>query len=233
MEKSVPASPQGKFVRGGVQGESDMLSVPPVRTTSASPSLISCAALMIVWKPLPHNLSVVSGYLQSARRPERLVQRSSDIVSLLTDLPVDGQGRNVDRQSRQVPDMPSQVGSRRIRIQHLTVSRERDSRARGIFTRETRSATMFGGVAKTERARTHPKMTESTLTPSGSSANAALAACPPSCPRRNGASRRVGVSQPSPVRQRRAGARARTCEAVRLLRLPPKAPNAVRFAEAM
>lgn len=49
--------PQGDLVCGGLQGERDMLSVPPVRTTFASPSLISCAALMIDWKPLPHNLS--------------------------------------------------------------------------------------------------------------------------------------------------------------------------------
>lgn len=109
----------------------------------------------------------------------------ADAVSLLTDLPVDGQGRNVDRQSRQVTDMPSQVGSRRIRVQHLTVSRQRDSRARGFSRGKSQSQRPFRRVAKTGQ-HAHPKMTESTLTPSGSSASAALAACPPSCPRRMG-----------------------------------------------
>lgn len=33
-----------------------MDSAPPVSTTLASPSLISWAALMMVWKPLPQSL---------------------------------------------------------------------------------------------------------------------------------------------------------------------------------
>lgn len=42
--------------RVDVQGESDICSAPPVKTTSASPSLISWAALIMVWKPLPQSL---------------------------------------------------------------------------------------------------------------------------------------------------------------------------------
>ena len=216
----MPAGPHGKFVRGGVQGESDMLSVPPVRTTSASPSLISCAALMIVWKPLPHNLS------------ESWRDGADALASLLTDSPVDGQGRNIDRQSRQVTDMPSQVSSRRIRIQHLTVSRERDSRARG-FSRGKQVSVRFRRCGK-DRARTHaPKDDRVDFDAFREFCQCSLGRVPSELSEANGASRRVGVSQRSPIRQRRAGARARTCEAVRLLRLPPKAPNAVRFAEAM
>ena len=228
----MPAGPHGKFVRGGVQGESDMLSVPPVRTTSASPSLISCAALMIIWKPLPHNLSVTNRRLQSARRPESLRDGADALASLLTDSPVDGQGRNIDRQSRQVTDMPSQVSSRRIRIQHLTVSRERDSRARG-FSRGKQVSVRFRRCGK-DRARTHaPKDDRVDFDAFREFCQCSLGRVPSELSEANGASRRVGVSQRSPIRQRRAGARARTCEAVRLLRLPPKAPNAVRFAEAM
>lgn len=42
--------------KADAQGDNDMLSVPPVRTTCDSPSLISCAALKIDWKPLPQSL---------------------------------------------------------------------------------------------------------------------------------------------------------------------------------
>jgi hypothetical protein len=45
-----------------------MFSVPPVKTTSASPSLISCAALMIVWKPEPQSLSTAGRRIVRVRR---------------------------------------------------------------------------------------------------------------------------------------------------------------------
>lgn len=72
-------------------------------------------------------------------------------------------------------------------------------------------------------------MTESTLTPSGSSASAALAAWPPSCASGEPVGQVAGQRAHAAVRSQEG----RTWDAVRLLRLPPKAPKAVRFAAAM
>lgn len=63
-----------------LQGASDMDSAPPVRTTLASPSLISCAALMMVWKPLPqslgsHNESSAATH-RALKRTYRLMERA-------------------------------------------------------------------------------------------------------------------------------------------------------------
>lgn len=53
-----------------------MFSVPPVRTTSASPSLISCAALMIVWKPDPQSLD------PSSAQPRLRSLRWTDLLTV-------------------------------------------------------------------------------------------------------------------------------------------------------
>jgi hypothetical protein len=126
--------------------------------------------LKIDWKPLPQSLTSRTNISPAHCCKPSIPSRKPGSRS--RDEPVDRQRRDVDRQTRQVPDMPRQVRRRRVRVQDLaaiTVNAVVNSCSSGIRT-----------------TRTHPKMTESTLVPWGSSASAAFAAKPPSCTRSGG-----------------------------------------------
>lgn len=87
-----------------------MFSAPPVRTTCASPSLISCAALMTAWKPEPQSLHTTTSSVST-----RLSPRDGHLVELS---PVDRKRRHIHGESRQVSNVPRQVRARGIRLEN-------------------------------------------------------------------------------------------------------------------